>query len=150
VRTIEAGRVVDASPEAVWRVLVDFPAYPDWNPFVRRIEGPLREGERLRVRIEPPGSRGMTFRPEVRVVRPERQLVWVGRLVVPYLFDGRHEFRLEPLAGGERTRFVQRETFTGLLVPVLLDADAVRRGFGAMNDRLADRAERFERADADA
>jgi hypothetical protein len=141
VRTIEAERVVDAPPEAVWTVLTDFAAYPEWNPFIPRIEGDLREGARLRVRVEPPGSRGATFRPEVQVVRPPRQLAWLGRLVVPHLFDGRHEFRLVPLADGERTRFVQRETFGGLLVPVLLDGEAIRRGFEAMNRRLAERAE---------
>lgn len=148
MRTVDAGRVIDAPPNAVWRVLTDVSAYSEWNPFIPRVEGAFREGERLRVRIEPPGSRGLTFRPEVRVVRPERQLVWAGRLVVPHLFDGRHEFRLEPIGDGGRTRFRQRETFTGLLVPLLLDADAVRRGFEAMNARLADRAEAAARADA--
>lgn len=141
VRTIETGRVVDAPPETVWRVLTDFAAYPEWNPFIPQIEGDLQEGARLRVRIEPPGSRGATFRPEVVVLRPPRQLAWLGRLFVPHLFDGRHEFRLVPLADGERTRFVQRETFGGLLVPILLDGEAVRRGFETMNERLAERAE---------
>ena len=146
MRTIDAERVVDAPPAAVWRVLTDVSAYPEWNPFVTRVEGSFREGARPRVRIEPPGSRDLTFRPEVRVVRPERQLVWAGHLVVPYLFDGRHEFRLEPIGDGDRTRLSQRETFTGLLVWLLLDADAVRRGFEAMNARLAERAERLARA----
>lgn len=142
VRTIETERVVDAPPEAVWRVLTDFAAYPEWNPFIPRIEGEVREGARLRVRIEPPGSLSATVRPEVQVVRPPHQLAWLGKLFVPHLFDGRHEFRLVPLADGERTRFVQRETFGGLLVPILLDGEAVRRGFEAMNERLAERAER--------
>lgn len=141
VRTIETGCVVDAPPEVVWQVLTDFRAYPEWNPFIPQIEGEVREGAKLRVRIEPPGSRGTTFRPEVKVVRPPHQLAWLGRLFVPHLFDGRHEFRLVPLADGERTRFVQRETFGGLLVPILLDGEAVRRGFEAMNERLAERAE---------
>jgi len=141
VRTIETERVVDAPPEAVWRVLTDFGAYPEWNPFIPRIEGDLREGAQLRVRIEPPGSRGATISPAVQVVRPPRQLAWIGHLFVPHLFDGRHEFRLVPLADGDRTRFVHRETFGGLLVPILLDGEAVRRGFEAMNERLARRAE---------
>lgn len=149
MRTIEAEHVVDAPPEAVWTVLTDFRSYPEWNPFIPRIEGSLGEGEQLLVRVEPPDSRGVTFRPEVTTVRPTHQLVWQGRLFVPHLFDGRHEFRLEPLEDGARTRFVQRETFGGVLVPVLLDGEAVRRGFEAMNERLADRAERVERADAE-
>lgn len=141
VRTIETERVVDAPPEAVWAVLTDFSAYSEWNPFIPRIEGVPREGEQLRVRIEPPESRGATFRPEVQAAEPNRRLAWLGHLFVPHLFDGHHEFRLEPLDGGERTRFVQRETLGGVLVPFLLDADAVRQGFEAMNGALAERAE---------
>ena len=52
---------IDASPAAVWSVLADTEAYGEWNPFVRRLDGELREGARLDARIEPPGGRGMTF-----------------------------------------------------------------------------------------
>ena len=26
---------IAASPERVWSILMDFPAYPQWNPFIR-------------------------------------------------------------------------------------------------------------------
>jgi hypothetical protein len=35
---------IDAPPPSVWKVLVDFQAHPQWNPFVRRIEGSPHEG----------------------------------------------------------------------------------------------------------
>ena len=59
---------------------------------------------------------------------------------MPGLFDGEHELRLEPIPDGS-TRFVQRETFTGLLVammPRVLDDTAT--GFAAMSTVLRDRA----------
>ena len=149
MRTIEAEHVVDAPPEVVWEELTDFSSHAEWNPFITEIEGEAREEARLRVRIEPPGTRGATFRPKVTVVRPNRQLAWLGRLFVPHVFDGRHEFLLEPLGdAGDRTRFVQRETFGGVLVPILLNPGAVRRGFEAMNAALADRAERSVRVES--
>ena len=139
---IELFEDIDAPPDVVWGVLLEFDSYPEWNPFVRSIEGVPVEGESLRVRIEPPDSRAMTFEPEVVTVEENRRLVWVGRLFVPFLFDGYHEFHLEPIDRGERTRLLHRETFRGALVPVLLDRDRIERGFAAMNEAIKDRAER--------
>src|SRR5829696_7101171 len=109
---------VNGSAERVWDVLTSFEAYRDWNPFIRRIDGVLAPGARLSVRIHPPGGKAMTFRPTVLRVEPDRLLSWRGRTLVPGLFDGEHVFELQP-AGAGRVRFVHRETFRGLLVPLL-------------------------------
>ncbi|SDJ52231.1 SRPBCC domain-containing protein [Natronorubrum texcoconense] len=143
---IEVFEEIDAPPEVVWDVLLEFESYPEWNPFVRAIEGEPTEGERLRVRIDPPNSRGMTFKPEVVAVEENRRLVWLGRLVVPFAFDGYHEFHLEPIDAGEpsgarRTRLLHRETFRGALVPLLLDQESLEAGFAAMNAAVKKRAE---------
>ncbi|ELZ18527.1 polyketide cyclase/dehydrase [Haloterrigena salina JCM 13891] len=138
---IELFEEIDAPPDVVWDVLLEFERYPEWNPFVRAIEGDPTPGERLRVRIEPPGARGMTFEPEVVVVEENRRLAWVGRLVVPFAFDGYHEVRLEPIAG-DRTRLLHRETFRGALVPLLFDRESLEKGFAAMNAAIKERAER--------
>jgi hypothetical protein len=84
----------------------------------------------------------MTFRPTVLSVEPNRELRWLGRLLIPGLFDGEHIFEIEP-AGMDRVRFTQREVFRGLFVPLLarsLDRDT-RRGFEEMNRALKVRAE---------
>lgn len=56
---------IAATPERVWNILMDFPSHRQWNPFVRSLEGTSRVGETLKVFIQPPGSRGMQFRPKV-------------------------------------------------------------------------------------
>ena len=139
---VEVFEEIDAPPEVVWDVLTEFDQYPSWNPFYRSIEGDLAEGERLRIRIDPPESRAVTFEPELLFVEENRRLVWLGRLGVPFAFDGYHEFHLEPVDGGERTRLLQRETVRGALVPLLFDRDEIERGFRAMNEALSSRAER--------
>ncbi|MDJ1431787.1 SRPBCC domain-containing protein [Halostagnicola sp. A-GB9-2] len=140
---IEAFEEIDAPPDAVWEVLLEFDTYPEWNPFVRSITGLPVEGERLEVTIQPPASRSMTFTPDVIAVEPNRRLAWRGRLFVPFVFDGYHEFHLEPVGDdNRRTRFLQRETFRGALVPILLDEDKIMRGFEAMNRAIKERAER--------
>ena len=132
---------VEAPPGRVWAVVIDFAAYPDWNPFIRRISGVLLEGGRLEVRIEPPEARATTFRPTVRAVEANRELRWLGRLLVPGIFDGEHSLRIEPLDGG-RSRFVQSERFSGVLVGLVKGTLAkTEAGFEQMNTALKARVE---------
>ena len=133
---------IQASAERVWQLLTDFPSFPQWNPFIRKATGNIRVGERLEVNIQPSGASGMTFRPTVLKAEPNRELRWLGHLLISGLFDGEHSFTIEPLGEG-RVRFTQREVFTGLLVPLFargLDTDT-RRGFEEMNLALKARAE---------
>jgi len=139
---IETAVEIEASPERVWSVLTDLRSYPEWNPFVRSVSGELRRGEKLVVRLEQPNTKPMTFRPTLLEVRPNKELRWLGRVLFPGIFDGEHYFLLEATEPGG-TRFVQGETFRGVMVPLLrrtLERDA-RRGFEMMNDALKRRAE---------
>ena len=74
-------------------------------------------------------------------VEQNRELRWLGRLYLPWLFDGEHAFIIEPLEQ-HSVKFVQREKFRGLLVRfvggMLHDA---QRGFEEMNKALKLRAE---------
>jgi hypothetical protein len=60
----------------------------------------------------------------------------------PASFDGEHYFLLEPIGEG-RTRLVQGEKFSGLLVGLLSGTlSATEAGFKAMNTALKREAER--------
>jgi hypothetical protein len=115
---------IDAPAGLVWSVLTDFIAYPEWNDYTR-IEGEAREGARLSVSPGPETGRMPTFKPRVLRADPEtRELVWLGHLYVPGLFDGEHRFTVEDLGDG-RSRLRQEESFSGLLV------GPINRRFGA-------------------
>lgn len=133
---------IQATPERIWEVLTDFAAYPTWNPFIPRITGPLTDGSRLDVQLQPPGGRGMRFRPTVLAASRGRELRWLGHLGVPGLFDGEHAFRIEPL-GADQVRFIQEESFSGPLAPLMFRfiERSTRQGFEAMNRALKVRAE---------
>ena len=133
---------IDAPAERVWDVLTDFERFNTWNPFIQSIDGEIKEGKSLRVFIVPPGMKGMTFKPTVTHVVPRQAFRWRGRLLLPGLFDGAHSFEIHPRAE-KSVRFVQRERFSGILVPLLrksLDTNT-RQGFNAMNAALKKRAE---------
>lgn len=142
VREIRAETVIAAPPEAVWRVLTDFAAYPDWNPFIRSIERKPWVGTRLSVEIRPPGMKSMRFRPKVLRVAKGHELRWVGRVLIAGLLDGEHRFTIIP--EGDGSRFVQAEVFTGLLVPIVALTETLRAtqlGFLLMNRALRERVE---------
>jgi hypothetical protein len=133
---------IQATPARVWRVLTDFPAHAQWNPFIRSIAGLPERGQELVVSIQPEGARAMTFKPTVLAADAEAQLRWRGRLLIPGLFDGEHYFMMTP-AGPGRTRFVHGEKFSGLLVFLAKSSleRGTRAGFVAMNKALKARAE---------
>jgi hypothetical protein len=134
---------IDGSPAAVWATLTDLDSFPSWNPFMLKVEGDLRVGGRLAVTIQPPGRRASTFRPTVLAVEPERELRWLGRILIPGLFDGEHRFLLEAVPGG--TRLTQAERFSGILVaPLKRSLDGTELGFRAMNEALKARAEQVK------
>ena len=133
---------IQASGARVWQILTDFEHFPEWNPFIRWAKGRAIAGTRLEVRIQPSGTNGTTFKPVVLRAEPNQELRWLGRLILPGIFDGEHIFSIQPL-DEQHVRFTQREIYTGWLVPLLahgLDTDT-RRGFEEMNQALKLRAE---------
>jgi hypothetical protein len=84
----------------------------------------------------------MSFNPTVLKAEPNRELRWLGHLLIPGVFDGEHIFSIEPITEN-KVRFIQREKFSGLLAPLFwsrLDRDT-RRGFNEMNAALKKLAE---------
>lgn len=133
---------IDASPETVWGVLTNTAAYPEWNSFIVEWTGDRALGARQNVLLQPAGGKPQRFRPRIVALDEGRELVWLGRLGIPGLLDGRYRFVVEPLAGG-RTRLRHEETLAGALVPALrrLLTETTPTGFERMNRELAARAE---------
>lgn len=130
--------VIDAPPQAVWAVLTDMPAYAEWNPFISSMTGDLVEGETIENVLQFSEDRRMTIRPTVVKVEADRELRWLGRPLVPYLFDGEHYFQLEDTEGG--TRLIHGERFHGIAI-WFVDVEQFRPGFEAMNAALRHRVE---------
>ncbi len=142
---IETEIEIEAPADRVWAHLTDFARMSEWNPFIRSISGKLSSGARLSIAVSLAGKPPMHFSPNILAVRPNRELRWLGHLFVRGVFDGEHYFLLEPI-GESRTRFVQGEKFSGILVGVLSGMlPATRRGFEAMNVALKQLAESGER-----
>lgn len=135
--------IIHATPAHIWPILTDFKSYPDWNPFVKAVEGEVKRGNRIKVLLQPPNGKSMTFRPKVLAFEKDQELRWLGNLLFRGIFDGEHVFRLTPNPDGTTT-FTHSETFGGILVPLMkkqLD-NGITAGFRAMNASLKALAEK--------
>lgn len=133
---------IAADPSTVWDVLTDVESFPEWNPFMTQVDGIFALGERVKVRLQLPGGRGMTFKPTVTVLKPGSELRWLGRLLLPGIADGEHIIELTDTGDGG-TALVHREEFRGVLARPFLAmiGDKTLDGFEAMNLALKQRAE---------
>ena len=133
---------INAPAILVWNVLTDFDAYPEWNPFIRSFGSIPEPGHTFDVTIQPPGKKAMTFKPVCLALIPEKELRWLGHLIITGLFDGEHVFEIKKI-DQTHTLFIQRENFKGVLVPLLwrLISSQTKSGFDQMNEKLKQRAE---------
>lgn len=113
-RVIDAWIDIDAKPEEIWKVLLDFKSWGLWNPFIPVAEGNLQVGECMRIKVVPPGIKPMIFKPEVYEVIPCEKILWGGSFL-KIVYRGDHAFLLEPVTENT-TRFRQIERFTGPMV----------------------------------
>jgi len=136
---------IDATPERVWQVLTDLPAYAEWNPFIAEASGTLAVGERLLMRAPPVNALvEPQLRPTVMEVVPFRRLRLRSRLIrpaIPGLFDVELTMTITEEDGG--VRLWQQDRFSGLLAPLLIRSLNRHRlrAFTAMNTALKRRVE---------
>ncbi len=142
-RTIDAWIDIEASPNRIWEVLVDFPKWSIWNSFIPLVEGKLQKGQTLKIKVSPPGLKTMTFQPKIFSLIQNKEIVWGGSFLW-IVYRGEHLFLIEPLTEN-RTRFRQIERFHG---PMVLFMDSMikktEKGYHQMNLLLKMRVEELK------
>jgi hypothetical protein len=102
-----------ANASRVWDLLTDAEGFRRWNSTVTGIDGHIREGERLRLRV--PGT-DRTFKPTVSGVVPRERMTWAGGFAP--MFKGVRTFLLRARPDGS-TDFSMHERFSGLMLPLV-------------------------------
>jgi len=143
VRLIRSEVDIDAPADAVWRILTDFPAFPEWNPFIERAEGRLEPGERITVHLRIYKRRATVLHPRVTRVVANEELRWEAVTGRRGILDVERIFVIETL-GPAAVRFHQSEVCTGALSTVVLATGMERRilaGYERLNAAIKARAE---------
>ena len=143
MKTISTEILINTSKEKVWNILSDFPAYPDWNPFITEISGELKNGSRLNVVLKIDEKKESKFNPELISVIPGEKFCWRGKLVMKGVFDGTHYFILEETEDG-KTLLTHGENFQGFLAGFILKRikSETLAAFERMNLAMKEKAEK--------
>ena len=101
-------------------------------------------GQKVVISVAAPGLRDWNV--EVVRVDPGREFAWTFTERHPWLYRGEHTFRVEPI-DSHRTRYLDRETFHGLLVPSRQKqlGTKTKAGMVAMGEALKHRVETNQR-----
>jgi hypothetical protein len=119
---------IQSPPGRIWTLLTDAKNFPRWNSTVTAIDGEIRNGQQIRVRV--PGT-ARTFTPRISNLVPDTRMTWTGGFAP--LFKGVRTFELRARPGGSTT-FVMQERFSGLLLPI---AGRAMPDFGPVFERYA-------------
>jgi hypothetical protein len=141
-RVLQSAVDIHSTPERVWVLLTDFDSFPEWNPFITRATGRVAIGERITVHLRLFGRGGMTLRPRIIKLEPNRELEWLARMGLPGIFDVRRIFKLEPM--DRQVRFHQSEICTGVLTDLLFAVgmgERILKGYERLNVAIKARAE---------
>ncbi|MEQ8352917.1 MAG: SRPBCC domain-containing protein [Leptospiraceae bacterium] len=135
-KSIHTELEMQATPEAIWAVLLQNDKYGEWNPYHVRVDGALQTGNTIEVEIHKPNGNQITLQPEVIRMIKNRELTWGGG--IPGLFTGEHVFEIVPTESG--VLFVHREEFRGFFV-LFAELDTIEEGYKQMNQALKKRVE---------
>ena len=142
MKNIQTEILINTDITKAWDVLMNFDNSPKWNPFITSISGERKLGNRLTVSINPPGGKGMTFKPNILTLEANKEFRWKGKLGINGIFDGEHYFILESV-DKDITKFIHGEKFSGLLVPFVRKMlDKTQKGFQLMNESIKNECER--------
>jgi len=135
---VQTSIVIDAPAQNVRDVLFKFDDYPNWNPFIVKVDGKVAEGSKVQVTVQPVGKAPISGETTITSLT-EYRLAWTGSLAVPGLFSGNHEFVIAEI-GPNKTMFSQSEKMSGLIIP-FFDFKPEAAGFVKMNEALKKLAE---------
>ena len=101
---------INASPEKVWKTLVEMDEYPNWNPVMELLEGKVEKGKSVKYRFVQDVSSIIEISAIVAQVEPNKLLNQKGG--IPLVLTFNHKYILDPT--GNSTRVTIHEDYRGI------------------------------------
>jgi hypothetical protein len=145
---VSSVRVEIAAPAAfVWDVLVDYPNYPQWNPYTVSVATTLEIGDPIDLTLPAVDGSDSTFvnREYVRIVDRPHHLRYDTAEEMPGIFAVRDQWITE--LGPDRCAYHTTDTITGKYADKVMEmtGDWIKAGFDSVAHALKARAEQLTR-----
>lgn len=126
---------LDAPVERVWKMIIDFEHYSQWNTQLSYLGGKVVLNEKLHLKLAVEGATPYEFKPIVSQWKERQVFGWIAITGLPRVFDGEHFFELTDLKNG-KTLLINREEYRGILSLVMQQLPMMKlapKGFQKMN-----------------
>jgi len=138
---------IDAPATFVWDVLVDYPRYPEWNPYTIAVSTTFRIGEPIDLTLPAVDGSGSTFvnREHIRVIDRPHHLRYDTGEEMPGIFAIRDQWLTE--LGPDRCAYHTTDTISGKYADVVMEKTGawIKAGFDSVAHALKSRAESLAR-----
>jgi hypothetical protein len=106
---------IEAPASKVWEHLTDFAGYPEWNPFLRSVQGELHEGATIEIQV---ANQPRPIKGRIKQLVPNARLQLESHVPLG-LLKALFTCEITPLEGNRQVKFTVNETFKGLLAGIL-------------------------------
>ena len=136
-RSVTAYAEINAPVDAIWRALVDFKRYAQWNPFTPLVATDLAIGSPVTLHVDMPGASRMIRTEWINLVEPEQTICWGMHIGHPVLLCANRWQILRPL-DDDRAEYRTEDKMSGLLTPLVMAryGGAMQQGFQSVADGL--------------
>jgi hypothetical protein len=147
--SIETKIEINAPASAVRAVLFKYDDYPQWNPYIVKVDGTVAEGSQLYLTIHLTEGSDITGYAKV-LIATENQVTWLGTglsqvasgpvtLPIPGILNAKHDFIIQEM-GPDKTLVINNDRFSGADIP-FQNFKPMEAGLEAMNEALKKRVE---------
>lgn len=112
---------ISATPEKVWSVLANIEGWKDWSPIIKESRGKAALNSKLVITMSgkngKEGEAGQTYEPFITKIEDSRNLTWSATMGPSFVMTNGKVLELEETSTG--TRLTHKETFSGMMVPLM-------------------------------
>ncbi len=140
MREIKTEIEISAPPAKVWSVLTEIDKWKDWSPIINDASGKAALGAKLSITMcgkdGKEGKGGPKYQPIVTVFEAPKRFEWMATMMAGFIFTNGKIIELEQSGSG--TRLVHKETFSGIMVPLMWGQmeGSVPQMLNSMNEAL--------------